>query len=219
MAKSKMERDKALPLAEAICAKLADCCERIEIAGSLRRGNQIVGDIEIVAIPRITRTATQPTSLFDGSEEKESFNTEYVSFSTLDVRLTELCEAHKLQLIKGGDRMKCYHILTVKPPIQLDLFLAKPDNWGMILAIRTGPTDYSRHIVTQHHKGGPLAYRHRVKVGFVWVAVGENEATAPDEQTQFIDGLLYKLKPMPEEKDFFELVSGGWVHPSKRRYK
>jgi len=40
-------------IAESLMAALGPGCERIEIAGSIRRGRPDVGDIELVAIPRI----------------------------------------------------------------------------------------------------------------------------------------------------------------------
>ena len=47
-----MEYSKAILIAEKVKAELAPHCERIEIAGSLRRKKEFVGDIEIVAIPK-----------------------------------------------------------------------------------------------------------------------------------------------------------------------
>ena len=43
-----MEYNKALEIAEKTKAQLAPYCERIEIAGSIRRKKPDVGDIEIV---------------------------------------------------------------------------------------------------------------------------------------------------------------------------
>ncbi|KKN76090.1 hypothetical protein LCGC14_0374800 [marine sediment metagenome] len=45
-----MELEKALEIAERVKEKLKPYCERIEIAGSIRRKKLEVGDIEIVAI-------------------------------------------------------------------------------------------------------------------------------------------------------------------------
>ncbi len=47
-----MELYKTLQIAEKVKAQLAPHCERIEIAGSIRRKKPDVGDIEIVAIPK-----------------------------------------------------------------------------------------------------------------------------------------------------------------------
>jgi DNA polymerase/3'-5' exonuclease PolX len=46
-----MELERARAIAEKLVEKLSPYCERIEIAGSIRREKAEVGDIEIVAIP------------------------------------------------------------------------------------------------------------------------------------------------------------------------
>jgi len=46
-----MELKRARAIAEKLVEKLAPYCERIEIAGSIRREKAEVGDIEVVAIP------------------------------------------------------------------------------------------------------------------------------------------------------------------------
>jgi len=46
-----MELDRAERIADMIKAKLAPCCERIEVAGSIRRRRPFVHDIDIVLIP------------------------------------------------------------------------------------------------------------------------------------------------------------------------
>jgi DNA polymerase/3'-5' exonuclease PolX len=47
-----MDGAQALAIAERTRAALAPYCDRIEIAGSIRRRNPSVKDIELVAIPR-----------------------------------------------------------------------------------------------------------------------------------------------------------------------
>src|SRR5436309_8123113 len=51
---SKTERPlpEAERIAAAIVADLAPSCARIQVAGSVRRHKEVVGDIELVAIPR-----------------------------------------------------------------------------------------------------------------------------------------------------------------------
>ncbi len=48
-----MKLDKALEIAERTKKLLAPYCERIEIAGSIRRKKPEVKDIELVAIPKL----------------------------------------------------------------------------------------------------------------------------------------------------------------------
>ncbi len=48
--KWKLEEAKAIALR--VCERIAPACERVEVAGSIRRGKPQVGDIELVVIPR-----------------------------------------------------------------------------------------------------------------------------------------------------------------------
>ncbi len=72
-----MELKRAKAIAEKLVEKLDPYCERIEIAGSIRRGEPEVGDIEIVAIPNNFADALLPfllpgaVFLKDGSRYKQ----------------------------------------------------------------------------------------------------------------------------------------------------
>lgn len=198
-----MKTDADLPeaqsWAQAIISALEAGCERIQVAGSVRRGKAKVGDIEIVAQPRMSKSG-----LF-GTERQ----------SDLDPLLEQLVQAGKLARTKDGPRFKQFRILTTRRRIMLDLFLADADNWGLILAIRTGPSDYSRLIVTQRCRQGYLDDMHRVDKGYVWRLL--LPGSEPAKRTTIIDGQTYALVPVPEETDYFNLLQGGYVPPEKRR--
>lgn len=142
-----------LPQARALAGKIIESmrpfCERVEVAGSIRRGKPEVKDIEIVAIPR----QGEPLDLF--SEEREN----------LLYHWAQQIEAEKrIQWIKPGidgvehwplnPRGKYWRGWLPATNIKLDLFLTTPETWGVIYLIRTGPADYSARIVSQcrpHH--------------------------------------------------------------------
>lgn len=145
--------------AVALAAQLRGSCERLTIAGSIRRARPDVGDIELVAIPVID---TVPDGMFD--KGKVNRLTEAVD------RLIEegILGSHPTDP-KRGER---YSKLMLRPVgLQVDLFSATVDTWGLILLIRTGPADYSREFVTdlhqrhlhaaggELHKGGGLSDR------------------------------------------------------------
>jgi hypothetical protein len=200
----KMQAERAMLLANAILGRLAPAAQRIAIAGSLRRRNQWVSDIELVAIPKIEPDPA--AGLFSPPT------------SALDRVLNQCVADQKLMPIKNGDRYKQFFILTATGKPKLDLFVGNPDNWGYLLAIRTGPADYSRHIVTQRAKGGAMRDDILCRGGFVWRAVAPNEAPPGPSTATVIDGVVHVLVPVPEESDFFALVDGGYVEPEKRRY-
>jgi DNA polymerase/3'-5' exonuclease PolX len=125
-----MEYQKALNIASRIKEKLAPFCEKIEIAGSIRRKNKQVKDIEIVCIPDM-RTPKRRSS----------------GWSTVVFLLGNVLKGK----IADGKYIK---IWLEEEGIILDLFVAEPDNWAMIYLIRTGSADFSRHILTQFNKLG-----------------------------------------------------------------
>jgi DNA polymerase/3'-5' exonuclease PolX len=93
--------------------------------------------------------------------------------------------------VKGKPSGK-YTQRSLPEGIKLDLFMADKNNWGLILAIRTGSARFS-------HK--ELANR--------WVAAGYTSRS----------GMLTKgdkTIPLPEEKDLFDLLKMPWVHPRER---
>jgi DNA polymerase/3'-5' exonuclease PolX len=115
-----MKLEQALEIAEKVKALLAPHCERIEIAGSIRRKKPDVKDIEIVAIPK-----PFDTGLFESG------------IATV---------VNKWQKVKG--ELPCKYTQRILPEgIKLDLFFAEHGNWGLIYAIRTGSADYSHKVL------------------------------------------------------------------------
>ncbi len=119
-----MEYTEALQLAETVKAQLAPFCERIEIAGSIRRKKATgIKDIEIVAIP-----LPYETGLFQDG-------------------IAPIVNAW--QKVKG--ELPCKYTQRILPInlkcAKLDLFFAELGNWGMIYAIRTGSAEYSHKIL------------------------------------------------------------------------
>lgn len=137
-----MEYNRALKIAESIITRLQPHCERIKIAGSLRRQKQDVHDIEIVCIPK-------KISVKEGLWEWKEYNCEgFVKAvnSYLHIKgdaLTGKYMQRGFSLGVGNDNV-----------INLDIFTATPENWGFIYAIRTGSDRYSKRLVTQAKRFG-----------------------------------------------------------------
>ncbi|HUW32071.1 MAG TPA: hypothetical protein VM223_10700 [Planctomycetota bacterium] len=157
--------EEAKCIADDVKAQLAPHCERIEIAGSIRRQKAEVGDIEIVAIPK-----PYDIGLFASG-------------------IAPVVEAWKK--VKG--ELPCKYTQRILPcGMKLDLFFARPDNWGLIYAIRTGSADYSHKVLATG-----------------WVRNGFHS----------IDGMLWRNCrefPTPEEEDLFRLCGVPWIDPSAR---
>jgi len=109
-----------MPIAEKVKALLAPDCERIEIAGSLRRKKDFIGDIEIVCIPK-----PFDVGLFASGIAK-----------TVD----------QWQKVKGEVTGK-YTQRILPEGVVLDLFMVNPESWGLQLAIRTGSADFSHKVL------------------------------------------------------------------------
>ena len=84
------------------------------------------------------------------------------------------------------------------PDIKIDLFVTTADCLPVILAIRTGPADFSRRLVTQRSKGGYLPSSWRVKGGYVLDR----------------DGIYYKWR---DEAHFLQETVGKWIEPEDRK--
>jgi DNA polymerase/3'-5' exonuclease PolX len=140
---------QASAIAEHYREEMRPYVERIQIAGSVRRGCPQVRDIELVAIPKFEPIPHDGASLFDNRTEEESLN--------LLHRWATRGEGTSIRWIKPGTS----EIVTWEPKpdgkywrgllregIKLDLFLCRRENWGLILAIRTGSAEFSQALVT-----------------------------------------------------------------------
>ena len=165
---------RARQLAEALIADLAPGCERIEVAGSIRRRKPEVGDLEIVCVPKLRLNVLGES---DGTH--------------LDPILERLQERGDLKRIKGGSKYKQYELPA--HGCKLDLFLTTAAQWGLVLLIRTGPAEFSKRFVTRRLLGGLLPNDMSVHGGYLWRKV--ELLQTPEEETAFaLAGVRY-LEP------------------------
>jgi DNA polymerase/3'-5' exonuclease PolX len=176
-----MELHKAHSIATSICNRLAPWCDRIIIAGSIRREN--VKDIEIVCIPKgMVVQYTTVQNFFGEKQTQHQFTKPCQQF----------IDAVNLYTKIKGDPTGRYTQRKITEQIVLDLFMCTAENWGYILAIRTGSADYSHKIL-----------------GSRWVAKGYAGT----------DGMLYRNgipQPIREEKELFTLCGMNYVEPRFR---
>jgi DNA polymerase/3'-5' exonuclease PolX len=153
--KLKLSLDNAKEQAAPIIAALTTSCDRIAIAGSIRRCAPHVGDVEIVAIPKYH----QPTDLFGFAHGKPD--------SELDLALDRLVSAG---IIKPGDKQGDRYKKFILPRfgLQLDLFITDPAGWGVIYTLRTGSKDFSHWLVTPRDKGGAMPFGLRCQDRQLW---------------------------------------------------
>lgn len=128
------------PIAEKYKALLAPHCERIEIAGSIRRKKAICNDIELVCIPKA-----------------EQFGL----FGESDGHCAEFCSAvNSLEKVKGDPDGRYTQRLLLETDFQtgqrlkLDIFMTTELGWGYIFAIRTGSANFSSYLAREWVKKG-----------------------------------------------------------------
>ena len=180
----------ATDLAYQLKADLAPACERIAIAGSIRRGKANPKDIEIVAIPFITQV-----TIVDMFGEKHGTYLE----NDLDERLGEIADVWPLdrQLPRNGPRYK--RLRHTASGICCDLFITSLESWGVIYTIRTGPADFVTKLVTRALRLGMKVHNAQL-----WRV--------------HRDGAL-SVVPTPEERQFFEALGLPYLEPAERTVK
>jgi hypothetical protein len=209
---------EALAAAEAFRDLFTGSFERWEFAGSIRRRCREVGDAEHVVIPRIVDRAGD--DLFGGTK----------LVNLLWERADALVAAGKAarHLYANGQRWGLKYrgvdfgylgMVTLN-----EIFCADESNWGPTMAIRTGPADFSRQLVT-----GLLRNGRRNKDGAVWRC----EPCGVREVENVVGGVLMGTKPcpkcdgtglvpveripVPDEAAYFKLAGLAFANPEDRR--
>lgn len=136
--------------AQAVVSLLAPGCERIEVAGSIRRKAAEVKDIEIVVAPMMSGGGLfgdLATDHLNGAIHRAMQDGMLIG---RDVRTGEPCMPYKL------DGRRFYPLIyRAFADWPVDLFCVRaPAQWGAIFAIRTGPADYSARLVTRAKERG-----------------------------------------------------------------
>lgn len=197
---------EVLPVAQKLVDSLAPYCERIELGGSCRRQVAEVGDIEIVAIPKVTKEVGALTL----------FGTEYNTVNQLHSHLDYLLGMEKIYQPSDspawGPNFRKFNFFSKKRGyFKIDLFMCTSENWGVIHLIRTGSADFSKWCVTPQSKGGALPDCYRVAGGQLWKQGDtEGEFSIPvecREEEEYFNfcGVRYFA---PHER-----VAGYWVTP------
>lgn len=148
-----MKLSQAHHLALALIEHLSPACDRISIAGSIRRQKPEPKDCELVIIPRYRADVLtgNPAPMTD------------------DV-LAELIGVGKLsfdqQVKRNGPKYK--RLVHTASGLVFELFFCAPDNWGCIYTLRTGPGEFSRMLVTKISQGGAMPLDSAMSDGYLW---------------------------------------------------
>lgn len=199
-----MKWDDAAEIAQGIARALRPHAEpdQLLIAGSIRRRKPEVKDVEIVVGCR----PTVKPGLFANADDVEFVAVEkFVEAATAARHRKPSTEflTFDPELKRNGPRYKrlrFYRYLGSKldATIAIDLFIViPPAQFGVQLAIRTGPAEFSRRLVTRRDAGGPLPAGYFVRDGALHGADGNPIAT-------------------PTERSFFEAIGIPYTPPWER---
>lgn len=176
-----MKLEHAKAIAEELVKQLAPHCERIQIAGSIRREKPEVKDIEIVAIPKHYEVGLFESGIATVVNRWQKVKGE------LPCKYTQRIITHSL----------LPELFPNESEIKLDLFFARPENWGLILAIRTGSAEYSHQVLANG-----------------WVKKGYTS----------VEGMLFHKtskweRKVTEEWQLFQLIGINMPEPKDREVK
>lgn len=186
---------QASRLAEQLYTDLAPWCARLEVAGSIRRGAPTVGDLELVAIPKLApqrdlfgEVSGEPLDLL---EDRLAW---LLAHDELAPRLTEA----------GQQRLGPRYKALLYQGMAVDLFITSAECWGVIYTIRTGPSSFSHRLVTSQRQRmddgryGLLPPHLRVREGRIVGTDGQPLDT-------------------PEEESVFAAIGLAFIAPEQRR--
>lgn len=182
------------PVAKQFAELIAPYCHQMVIAGSLRRRLPTVGDIEIVAVPKV-----------DEEREVNMFG------EMAALRYRDRLDEHMIRLAADGTVSKrldknerpawgLKHKRLTFEGIPVDLFTPDADRFGIILVIRTGPAEFSHRLVTpadqsvkvgkkpnghEIRRPGLLPLKFRVQDGWLCYRVSGERISTPTEESVF----------------------------------
>lgn len=196
MAKADIPLGQAEKIANKIKAAIGEYCERIAVAGSIRRKCEIVGDIEIVAQPKVV----PEYDLFEN----------WIGERPQVREISRILVDMGLEKVKGGEKYQKRHIpyeVSGIPDeemdftnLHLDLFLVTPPaTWAVIFMQRTGPWQFSKKMVTKKSHGGFMPGEYRIKDGRVVDTFETDEINQPKT-----------------ERGLFEMWDMGYLEPWER---
>jgi DNA polymerase (family 10) len=114
-----MTLEEATTIAEKVKQTLSPYCDKIEIAGSIRRRKPVVHDIDIVLIEKPWR-----------------------------LLLLSSLIASMGRIVLNGDRIKRLWYGDNPPGISIDIYFATPATWATLLLIRTGSKENNIRLAT-----------------------------------------------------------------------
>lgn len=197
-----MKHADALYIAETIIENIKPMCEPgfCVVGGSVRRGKADVHDIEIIAKPILRAPRAE-------------FGAKVIHKTLLDQALYVM-NGNQIRFVKGKDKLKQYKVnleafelAPTAEPFYVEFWLCTPPSeWGVHYTIRTGPSAFSKWMVTEKSHCGALPDGYICRDNVIGRRIVE------DLKEDRRDGVI----AMPTEEDFFDFCGLKWIAPAKR---
>lgn len=184
-----MKLPQAKNLADRVVKTMLPFCQRVAIAGSIRRCKPEVKDIEIVAIPEYGK----PKDLF--GIELDNLLYGWALQIEREDRIhwikPNTDEVIRWQVKEQG---KYWRGWLVKAQIKLDLFLTTPNTWGITYLVRTGSAEFNARVFGLEARKA----QHHFRDGKLFNEVNQEVKC-------------------PEEIDVFNALGLAWIEPQDRQ--
>ena len=132
--KSRIPLDRAEKVASQLICKLERHCERIMVAGSIRRCVDTVGDIDLVVLPR----------------DRDAFIHRVVYRQAPGKKIHSHGPQNISLQLSGNIPVQIF----MARPSRKDLFDTLPNNWGSLLLCRTGSKEHNVRIARRAQELG-----------------------------------------------------------------
>lgn len=202
----RINRTLLQPTIDRIIETLSPVSHNISIAGSHRRLCATVADVEIVASPH---------RLMDLFEEE----TDEIAADFLE-SLGSLSDIITLDnnVKRNGNGYKRFITTIDEEKVPVEFFLSNRENYGNILAIRTGNEYFTKALVTISNFGGLMPNNLAQADGYMWdfptyqLRQQWKQSHLPVRGGDF--GM--KLIPCKTERDYFEALKLEYIEPECR---
>lgn len=194
-AEPRMFRPDAVEIAKSFIDRIDDCCDRLVVAGSLRRRLAMIGDIEVVAVPKLE---TRMAGLLADRTVVDDHLAARLECMLIDGDVAKRLDRNGAP--RWGPTLK---FLTYRDA-RVDLFCPDAGRFGWILALRTGPAAFSRQLVVRPDR--------RTKDG----RPGLLPPTLAPADGWLTDRMSGRRVETPEEADVFRLFGLAYREPWER---
>lgn len=181
----------AVKIAREVVDVLKPHCEKLIVAGSLRRRKALVSDIEILFIPAF-KIAPDPNDLFGNRRpinQAELVLDEFLKSGLITKRPNSRGIEAWGQLNKLG--------VHAASGIAIDFFTASRENWHNFVVVRTGGAENNKRIASA-----------AIARGWNWHAYGSGFSRA--------NGLRVEHHRVESERDCFDFVGLPYLEPAQR---